>query len=69
MSLLFVTCPTTRKPVSTGIETHIGTLKKTWNSPMRVTCSHCNQVHEYRVRDVFIDRPEHLKVPTMFVDT
>jgi hypothetical protein len=70
MSLLFVTCPATRKPVSTGIETHMGTLKKTWNSQMCVTCPHCSEVHEYKVRDAFLpsNQSDHLKVPSMFVD-
>ena len=54
MGLLFVTCPTTRLSISTGIDTTSTSLRRIWKSNMQVACSHCGKVHEFKVRDAML---------------
>jgi hypothetical protein len=53
-SLLF-TCPATRNKASTGIETDAESLRKCWQTTLKVRCPHCGKDHKISVRKTYID--------------
>jgi len=53
MSLLFVNCPKTLLPISTGIETTSESLRRVWDSNFNVSCPHCAEKHTFKVREAY----------------
>jgi hypothetical protein len=52
---LFVLCPNTKNPILTNIGTDVRSLTKAWHSKIQVPCPHCQNVHNYRVREAFAE--------------
>lgn len=54
MGILSVYCPTTTRPIPTGIHTDYKDLVRGWDRLINVDCPHCGGNHEVKVRDAFI---------------
>jgi hypothetical protein len=54
MGSLLVRCPNTFAVIDTGVETDAASLALAWRSTLRFHCPHCNEVHEVRVREAYM---------------
>ena len=54
MGPLLVQCPNTFALINTGVETDAASLAVAWSSALRLDCPHCNEVHEVRVREAYL---------------
>lgn len=54
MESLIFRCPSTGKPVDSGIETEIGTLLRIRRAMARSRCPACGEIHEWPVRDAYL---------------
>ena len=59
MPQLLFTCPTTHRKVPTGVETDAESLRKCWQSTLKVWCPHCGTVHKISVRKTYVDTALH----------
>ena len=55
MGQLLAQCPNTSALINTGVETDAPSLAAAWKSALRVNCPHCNEVHEIRVSEAYLD--------------
>jgi RNase P subunit RPR2 len=55
MASLLFTCPNTNQQVSTGVETNVQSLRAAWTSTLKVNCQQCGKIHEFSVRDTYIN--------------
>ena len=53
MGSLFVRCPKTNKPISTGIETDPESLARMQSTTFSIACPHCGQPHELKMRETY----------------
>lgn len=51
MGTLLFSCPTTGRPIDSGIETDPPSLSTVQQVSTRVRCPHCGKEHEPRVKD------------------
>jgi hypothetical protein len=65
MPQLLFTCPTTHRKLSTGVETDAKSLRKRWQSTLKVRCPHCGTVHKISVRKTYVDMALHDAVDRM----
>lgn len=56
MGTLTFTCPQTRRPIRTGIETDRYALLGVEFLTMRIACPHCGDAHELKVKEAHIAR-------------
>ena len=54
MGSLLAQCPNTSALINTGVETDASSLAAAWRSALRVNCPHCNEVHEIRVNEAYL---------------
>ena len=52
---LTVLCPITQSAIPTRIATDVRALAKAWHTKIKVSCPHCQEVHQYRVCDAFVE--------------
>jgi hypothetical protein len=52
---LLFTCPNTSRKASTGVEMDVQGLRQYWKLTLKLDCPHCDDVHDVRVREVYID--------------
>ena len=55
MACLLFTCPNTSRKASTGVEMDVQSLRQYWKLTLKLDCPHCDDVHDVRVREVYID--------------
>ena len=55
MACLLFTCPNTNLKVPTGVEMDVQGLRAHWKSTLKLDCSHCDDVHDVSVRDVYLN--------------
>src|SRR5262245_40869119 len=55
MARLLFTCPNTSRKASTGIEMDVQGLRQYWKLTLKFDCPHCDDVHDVRVREVYIE--------------
>jgi hypothetical protein len=55
-SELLFACPITGRPVPTGIETDVESLRASWKSVLKLDCPHCGEGHELSVRETYLNR-------------
>jgi hypothetical protein len=55
MDALFFTCPKTRHRISTGVETSVEGLRRSWSKTLRLRCPHCAEEHEVAVRETYLN--------------
>jgi hypothetical protein len=60
MSSLFVRCPTTHEPVSTGIETDPESLAKMQSTTVSIVCPHCGQLHDLKMSETYMVSKDNL---------
>ena len=53
MGSLFVRCPKTNKPISTGIETDPESLARMQSTILSIACPHCGQPHELKMSETY----------------
>jgi hypothetical protein len=54
VACLLFTCPNTSRKASTGVEMDVQGLRAHWKLTLKFECPHCDDVHEIRVREVYI---------------
>ena len=57
MNPLLFQCPKTERPVNTGIEVDIATLRHVQPVTVRLLCPLCDNVHEWKLTDALIGEP------------
>jgi hypothetical protein len=55
MPEMLVTCPTTKRQLSTGIHTDVKSLQKSWKKVLKVNCQLCGEIHEVPVRQAYLE--------------
>jgi hypothetical protein len=52
---LLFTCPNTSRKASTGVEMDLQGLRQYWKLTLKLDCPHCDDVHDVRVREAYVD--------------
>ena len=55
MACLLFTCPNTSRKASTGVEMDVQSLRQYWKLTLKLDCPHCDEVHDVRVREAYLD--------------
>jgi hypothetical protein len=54
MNALLFQCPTTERPVKTGLEIDMAALRKVQPVTVRLICPHCRNAHEWKLSEALI---------------
>jgi hypothetical protein len=55
MPTLIFDCPHTHRTFSTGVETSLGSLRRSWKAQLEVHCPHCHEAHKISVREAYLN--------------
>jgi hypothetical protein len=58
MGPLTVFCPTSRRPIDSGVNTDWPTILRHGRLTIRVVCPECGENHEVRLKDGYVARAE-----------
>jgi hypothetical protein len=54
MEPLLLRCRKTNRTFDSGFANDPGCLAEVWNATIRVTCPHCQEEHEIKIREAFL---------------